>query len=84
MAALPFLLRKRVHEEMYRAYVTDCLQAICNNTSNYVVPGVDEVITVGSVINKRWYDIMNPPPEDTRSGEEIVLDVVKKAGLKVV
>ena len=84
MAALPFLLKERMRNELYQVYVTDCLQAICNNTANYVVPGVEDVITVGSTVNKRWYSIMNPPPEDTRSGEEIVLDVIKKAGLEVV
>lgn len=29
-------------------------------------------------------EMLNPAPVDTRSGEEIAADIIKKAGLKVV
>ena len=32
----------------------------------------------------RWYDAIQPKKRETRTGEQIVADVIKKAGLKVV
>ena len=34
--------------------------------------------------NVRYADLIDDKPKDTRSGEEIAADVIKKAGLKVV
>lgn len=34
-------------------------------------------------MSTRYYDLVNKPEEDTRTGDEIVLDVIKKAGLEV-
>lgn len=33
---------------------------------------------------KKLQDILNPPPPDDRTGEEIAADIIKKSGLKVV
>lgn len=49
----------------YRFYVTNCLQNIPQN----------------KYITKSFHDMLYPEPEDTRSAEEIVEDVVAKAGL---
>ena len=32
----------------------------------------------------RWYDAIQPKKREARTGEQIVADVIKKAGLKVV
>lgn len=34
-------------------------------------------------MTKRYYDFMHPPKEDTRTGDEIVDDIIKRAGLVV-
>lgn len=75
MAALPTILKDQMDTEAYRVYVSDCLQAIAENTAKYAG---------GSVIKKRYYDVINPKPVDNRTGEEIAADVIKRAGLKVV
>ena len=49
----------------YRFYVTNSLQNIPQN----------------KYITKTFYDMLYPEPQDDRSAEEIVDDVVAKAGL---
>lgn len=37
------------------------------------------------MVKQRYYDIINiQKPKETKSGDEIVSDIVKKAGLKVI
>lgn len=38
----------------------------------------------GSYLPNRFYDVLNPPEEDERSGEEIVVDIINRAGLVVI
>ena len=37
----------------------------------------------GYKINGRYYDLINKSDKDNRSADEIVLDIIKRAGLKV-
>lgn len=59
-------------------YVTDSLMHLVNNTQRFAG---------GVAINSRYADIIEKnfsgKPKDDRSGEEIVADIVKKAGLEV-
>lgn len=58
-------------EEVYRVYVTDALRAaLCM---------VDNKANI-----ERYYDVLHPKEIEERSGDEIVLDVIAKGGLKVV
>ena len=58
-------------ETAYRIYVTNCLKMLCGNTGNAPAMNFHDII-------ERKRNI------DTRSGEEIAADVIKRAGLKVV
>ena len=58
----------------YRIYVTDCLRMVTENTAK---------LSQGSYTAVKFYDIINPNPKDERSGEEIVAEVINKAGLEV-
>lgn len=49
----------------YRFYIANALQNIPQN----------------KWYAKSLYDIMYPKPEDNKSGDEIAMDVIKKAGL---
>ena len=49
----------------YRAYVTESLR----------------LRGEGKCIVKSWMDIIDPPPVDTRSGDEIAINVLQHAGL---
>ena len=69
------LYKKRTEDEIYRVYVTDCLQMISENTANQVG---------GKFIQKRYYDILNPPPVETRTAEEITKEIADKCGIEVI
>ena len=58
----------------YRIYVTDCLRMVTENTAK---------LSQGAYTAARFYDIINPKPKDERSGEEIVAEIINKAGLEV-
>ena len=74
-------LRERQSEKLYRAYVTDALMAIANNTANYVIPG-SGVVEYGAKMEKRWLEIIQEKPEastekteDNRPSVEIAADI---------
>ena len=59
----------------YRIYVTDCLRILSENTAK---------VGGGSYITAKFSDIINPKPEDNRTGEEIAADIIKRAGIEVI
>ena len=75
LSVLPVLLKKQAQEQDYREYVTDCLRQIAENTAKYAG---------GQYLVERWADKLKQKPREPRTGEQIVADVVKNAGLKVV
>ena len=67
---------KQDKEKLYRAYVTDALKIIAENTTHY--QGAEEMFDYGSTLNARWIDVLEPQkeePTDDRSCEEIVDDI---------
>ena len=68
-------LKKQCEREILRRYITDGIQMITQNTA-----GRDErlYLSIG------YEDIISPKPEESRPAEDIVADVVKNAGLKLV
>ncbi len=63
--------------EIYRIYVTDCLQLIAENTAKQCE---------GQYLSKRYYDVVHGDANgsqsaDSRSGEEVAADVIKRLGL---
>lgn len=65
----------RKEQEAYRVYVTNTLKNIAENTAKYAGGGYP---------TNRYADIIKRAPVDSRTGEEIAADVIKKCGLKVV
>lgn len=47
---------------------------IAENTANFAK---------GQYMKARYYDIITPKKQDTRTGDEIVEDIIKRAGLVV-
>lgn len=75
--------------DQYRAYVTDALMTIADNTHNHVIytkSGAD-VAEIGGKLTKSWAEIYRhakaKPAEDKRTGDEIAADVIRRAGLIV-
>ena len=48
---------------------------ISENTANQVG---------GKFIQKRYYDILNPPPAETRTAEEITIEIAENCGIEVI
>ena len=58
----------RAEQRVYRGYVTDVLKVIAESW--------------GATISDRYADLVERKPQDTRTGDEIALDVIRRAGLK--
>ena len=73
-------LKHNNEEKSYKAYVTDALMAIADNTTHLV--GAQGVVDYGRTIKQRWTELLNPPPppepEDDRPSEEIAADIFKR------
>lgn len=69
---------RKQEEIRYKAYVTDSLKAIAENTMRRLIPGIGAV-EYGSYIPKRWYN--QEEPQDERTGDEIAEDIIRRAGL---
>lgn len=76
-------LREQADERLYRTYITDALKLIAENSQKAAVPGVG-VIDVGSVLTKRWAELIDAQkeekkkPEDNRPAAEIAHDIWKR------
>lgn len=67
-------LNERAKTEAYRIYVTDALRIVGENTARFAS---------GNYIKARYADIIEPKKQDNRTGDEIVADIIKRAGLVV-
>ena len=67
-------VKQQAKDTAYRVYVTDCLKLIAENTAN---------ISRGKYMKSRYHDIIHPAKVDDRTGDEIVEDIIKRAGLVV-
>ena len=75
LSILPVKLKKQCEQEILYRYITDGIQMITENTA---------VHEGQSYLSISYTDIIHPKPKETRSTEDIIADVIKKAGLKLV
>ena len=61
-------------EEAYRSYIADGVKCIGESVVNQFG---------GSYLQERYADIVSIPRTEEKSGDEIALEVIEKAGLKV-
>ena len=77
MRIKPFLrycvarLNEREKTEAYRIYVTDALRVVAENTARFAS---------GNYIKARYADMIEPKKQDNRTGDEMVADIIKRAG----
>lgn len=83
MSALKQKNEKKADELRYRAYITDALMIIAENTTHFV--GAKEMFDYGKSLNSRWVDLVKPqkkkpeePKIDNRSAAEIAQDIWKR------
>lgn len=75
IAALPYVIKREMEGEIWRTYIAVCAQFLTENTAKAVG---------GKHLNISYYDLLKAKPKDTRSAEDIVADVIRNAGLKVI
>lgn len=69
--ALPFAVKRDIEQLSFRAYVTDTLQVIAENTAIEANKFLEK--PVGKTMTRRWADLDKPaPPEETRTAEEVI------------
>ena len=68
-------LEASTRDSVFKVYVSDCLRIITENTAKYAG---------GSFMKMRYSDLIESKPKQEKSAEEIIDDVVKKAGLEVI
>ena len=73
IAALPAVIRQKAKDDAYRAYVTEALRLIGENTAKYAG---------GSYIKAHYTEIIEEKPKETRTSDEIVIQI--KSKLKAV
>ena len=67
---------QREQQDMaYRIFVTDCLRMITQSTA---------AVCQGTYMDARFADFINGKPADTRTGDEIAVDIIRRAGIEVV
>ena len=74
MAYVSAKVRFQYEDFAYKSYLADAAMYLTENTSK---------LAGGTKLNRRFADIVTGNV-DNRSGEEIIEDVIKKAGLEVV
>lgn len=68
-------LQKDSEWEILGNYIANGLKMLTENTAK---------IVGGSYLAISYTDIIHPKPKDERTGDEIVADVIRGAGLKIV
>ena len=77
LAALPYAIKEANEHALYREYTARCLRVISENTAKACGGGC-------TYISAEYTDILAGKHEDTRTAEEIVADVVHRAGIEVI
>lgn len=63
---------KQQRDMAYRIYITDALYTISENTMKF---------GGGRSMQKRYIEMIEPPQKEHRSGDEVAIDIIKRAGL---
>lgn len=66
--------KKEQEDATYRVYVTDTLRLLSENTAK---------ASGGARVTKRWWEVIHRPAPDSRTGAQIVRDIIAGAGLEV-
>lgn len=69
---LTYSIKEEFEKEVLRTYVTDALYAINQNTAR----------VTNAHMEKRFFYLIHPENEDTRTGDDIALEVMQNAGLR--
>lgn len=74
LSALPVVMLERSKVTAYRVYTAEALRIMTENTAKYAG---------GGYMKQKYSDMVNPKPEETRTGQEII-DMMKNKIAQIV
>lgn len=74
-ATIGYKIKQDFEMELHREYMAKCARICTENTAK---------LSVGSYIGLEYSEIIHQKPKDNRTAEEIVMDVIAKAGIEVI
>ena len=74
-ATIGYKIKQDFEMELHREYMAKCVRICTENTAK---------LSGGSYIGIEYSEIIHPKPKDNRTAEEIVMDVIAKAGIEVI
>ena len=74
-ATIGYKIKQDFEMELHREYMAKCARICTENTAK---------LSGGSYIGLEYSEIIHQKPKDNRTAEEIVVDVIAKAGIEVI
>lgn len=74
-STIGYKIKQDFETELHREYMAKCARICTENTAK---------LSGGSYIGLEYSEIIHPKPKDNRTAEEIVMDVIAKAGIEVI
>lgn len=74
-ATIGYKIKQEFEIELHREYIAKCARICTENTAK---------LSGGSYIGLEYSEIIHPKSKDNRTAEEIVMDVIAKAGIEVI
>lgn len=74
-ATIVYKIKQEFEIELHREYMAKCARICTENTAK---------ISGGSYIGLEYSEILHQKQKDNRTAEEIVADVIAKAGIEVI
>lgn len=75
ISMLPEVLKQSCEQDAYKTYLAECMRMVTENTAKFAG---------GRYMSISFGEMLHPKPIDTRTGDEIVADIIKGAGLTIV
>lgn len=74
-ATIGYKIKQDFEMELHREYMAKCARICTENTAK---------LSGGSYIGIEYSEMLHPKSKDNRTAEEIVMDVIAKAGIEVI
>lgn len=71
---LPTAIKRQCEQDIFCDYIANGIQMISENTARNAG---------GRYLSLSYMEIIHPKPVDNRTGDEIVEDIIRRAGLKI-
>lgn len=72
---LPTAIKRQCEQDIFRDYIANGIQMISENTA---IKEGDRYLSLS------YREVIHPKPVDNRTGDEIVDDIIRRAGLTVL